>query len=156
LQLHASDINHSGFTQYQWFPATGLNDPLSQDPVVMVSANITYTVTAATPEGCKGSDSVRLKVYTVRDIFVPNAFSPNGDGHNDVLKAIPAGIRDFKYFAVFTRWGQKVFQTATPDKGWDGTVNGRPQAAGTYIWTAVGVDYLGHAVQRNGTVILVR
>ncbi|MDP4253784.1 MAG: gliding motility-associated C-terminal domain-containing protein [Bacteroidota bacterium] len=156
LQLHASDINGSGFTQYQWSPAAGLNDANSQNPVVTVTTNMTYTVTAATPEGCKGQDSVRLKVFSVTDIYVPNAFSPNGDGHNDILKAIPAGIRDFKYFAVFTRWGQKVFQSATPDKGWDGTVNGRLQPPGTYIWTAAGIDYLGHAVQRNGTVILVR
>jgi gliding motility-associated-like protein len=156
LQLHASDVNGSGFTQYQWSPASGLNDANSQNPIVMVSANITYTVVAATPEGCKGKDSVRLKVFSVTDIYVPNAFSPNGDGHNDILKAIPAGIRDFKYFAVFTRWGQKVFQSAAPDRGWDGTVNGKLQPPGTYIWTAVGVDYLGHVVQRNGTVILVR
>jgi gliding motility-associated-like protein len=156
LRLHAVDVNGSGFTQYQWSPAVGLNDPFSQDPTVAVAASITYTVVASTPEGCQGADSITLKVFSYADIFVPNAFTPNGDGHNDIIKAIPAGIREFKYFAVFSRWGQQVFQTTNPEKGWDGTINGRLQSPGTYIWTALGIDYHGNIVQRKGLLILIR
>ena len=156
LQLHATDVNHSGFTQYQWSPADGLNDPSSQNPVVNFSGNITYTVDAFTPAGCKGEGSVHVKIYSYADIFVPNAFTPNGDGHNDLLKAIPAGIGHLQYFAVYNRRGQQIFLSTNPDKGWDGTINGKPQSAGVYVWAALGTDYKGNTIRRSGTVLLVR
>jgi gliding motility-associated-like protein len=158
LRLHAEDVNNSGFTKYQWSPADGLDNPLSQNPALAFTAvgEITYTITASTPEGCKGTGDISVKAYSVADIFVPNAFTPNGDGHNDLLRAIPAGIREFRSFAVYSRWGQQIFQTANPGKGWDGTINGRPQVAGTYIWTARGTDFNGNDIQRRGMVILIR
>ncbi len=156
LQLHATDVNHSGFTQYQWSPADGLNDPSSQNPVVNFSGNITYTVDAFTPAGCEGEGSVHVKIYSHADIFVPNAFTPNGDGHNDLLKAIPAGIGHLQYFAVYNRRGQQIFLSTNPDKGWDGTINGKPQSAGVYVWAALGTDYKGNTIRRSGTVVLIR
>jgi len=156
LRLHAVDVNNSGFTKYEWSPAEGLNDPFSQFPAVAVTKKITYTVTATTPEGCSGADEIILKVYAYADIFVPNAFTPNGDGHNDLLRVVPAGIREFRSFAVYSRWGQQVFQTSNPDKGWDGAIGGRLQGAGTYIWTALGIDYHGNTIQRRGVVMLIR
>ena len=103
-----------------------------------------------------GVGSVSIKVYHVVDIFVPNAFTPNGDGHNDVLRAVPIGIRDFKYFVVYNRWGQQVFYTRDAAKGWDGSINGKPQDTGTYVWAAAGADFTGKGIQRRGTVVLIR
>jgi gliding motility-associated-like protein len=93
---------------------------------------------------------------TVSDIAVPNAFTPNGDGHNDVLRVHLIGIKDFKYFRVFNRWGQQVFFSSDPGAAWDGTVAGQVQPLGTYVWMALGLDFSGRAVAREGTVILVR
>jgi gliding motility-associated-like protein len=156
LQLHAVDVDNSGFTQYQWTPATGLNNPFSQDPTATVSNNILYTVTASTPEGCSGTGSIALKLYSFADIYVPNAFTPNGDGHNDLLKALPVGIREFKYFVVYNRWGQQIFRTQDPGIGWDGLVNGVQQGTGAYVWMVMGIDYKGAVVQRRGTAVLIR
>jgi gliding motility-associated-like protein len=89
-------------------------------------------------------------------LFVPNAFTPNGDGHNDVLRVIPIGIRALNYFTVFNRWGQRVFTTTDPGTGWDGTVNGVLQPVGTYVWMAGGVNYKGEVVERKGVVVLIR
>jgi gliding motility-associated-like protein len=156
LQLFAIDVNNSGFTGYQWSPARGLNNPFSPDPVVSVTGSITYTVVAMTPQGCTAEDSIAIKVYAFADIFVPNAFTPNGDGHNDILKAIPAGIRNFQYFVVYNRLGAEVFRTADPGKGWDGSLNGHQQSPGAFIWIAQGIDYQGLTIRRQGSVILIR
>ena len=156
VQLDAVDIDNSGFDRYTWSPPTGLNDPSIKNPIATISADIVYTVTASTPNGCVGVGSVSIKVYHVVDIFVPNAFTPNGDGHNDVLRAVPIGIRDFKYFVVYNRWGQQVFYTRDAAKGWDGSINGKPQDTGTYVWAAAGADFTGKGIQRRGTVVLIR
>ncbi len=156
VQLAALDINNSGFDSYSWSPPFGLNNPYAQNPVAMISSDITYTVTATTSEGCEGKGSISFKTYPVSDIFVPNAFTPNGDGPNDVLKAIPIGIKSFKYFAVYNRWGQMIFKTTSQGSGWDGTINGLPQQTGGFVWMAEGVDYKDATIHKNGSVLLIR
>jgi len=154
--LHAVDVNGVGFSSYQWSPPSGLSDPSVQDPVAQITVNIIYSVTATTAEGCAGTGSVVIVVVPGADIIVPNAFTPNGDGRNDLLKVDALGIRDFKYFKVFNRWGQEVFSTANTGIGWDGMVGGQLSPMGTYVWVAFGIDEQGRAVQRKGTVILIR
>jgi gliding motility-associated-like protein len=156
LPLNAVDVNNLGFSSYQWSPASGLSDPSSQDPVAQIAGNITYNVTATTAAGCVGTGSIVIVVVPGSDIVVPNAFTPNGDGHNDVLRVDALGIRDFQYFKVFNRWGQEVFSSANTGVGWDGTVGGQLAPMGTYVWVASGLDFHGRAVQRRGTVILIR
>jgi gliding motility-associated-like protein len=156
LPLHAIDVQNSGFTQYTWSPTTGLNNPSIQDPVAMLSNSIVYTVTAVTPAGCEGMDTISIKVFERADIFVPSAFTPNGDGHNDILKAIPVGIHVFNFFIVYNRWGQEVFRTSDPQRGWDGVINGAPQRTATFVWMAAGIDFEGHLIQRKGTVLLIK
>jgi len=154
--LHAEDISNSGFNSWQWSPPDGLDNPSSRDPVANPEKSTTYTVTAATDGECEATASISIKVFSTSNIFVPNAFTPNGDGHNDVLRAIPIGIRDFGYFAVWNRWGQRVFYTTDPAIGWDGSIGGRLGEAGTFVWKVSGVDYKGDRVQQEGTVLLIR
>ncbi|HVU58272.1 MAG TPA: gliding motility-associated C-terminal domain-containing protein [Puia sp.] len=154
--LHAEDINNSGFNSWQWDPPDGLDNPSSQDPAARPEKSTTYTVTAATDGGCTATASVSIKVFSTANIFVPNAFTPNGDGHNDVLRAIPIGVRDFGYFAIWNRWGQRVFYTTNPAIGWDGSIGGRPGEPGAFVWKVSGIDYKGDRVQQEGTVMLIR
>jgi gliding motility-associated-like protein len=156
VTLRAGDISNSGFNSWQWSPPVGLDNPASKDPVARPEKSTTYIVTAATDEGCTATDSVSIKVFTRANIYVPNAFTPNGDGHNDILRAIPIGIRDFGYFAVWNRWGQRVFYTTDPSIGWDGSIGGRLGEAGTFVWKVSGIDYKGDQVRQEGTVFLVR
>jgi len=156
LQLFAMDVNNSGFTQYIWTPASGLNDPNIQNPVAITDHDITYTVKAISPGGCAGIANIRIKIFAGPAIYVPNAFTPNQDGHNDILKVIPIGIKEFKYFNIFNRWGQTVFKTKDAGKGWDGKLNGVPQEPGGYAWIAAGVDYQGKLIQKKGFVLLIR
>lgn len=88
-------------------------------------------------------------------IYVPTAFTPNGDGLNDLLKAIPFDV-ELKKFTVYSRWGEIVFTTTDPDKGWDGRVNGVKQPTGVYVWYAEGINFDNEPVTVKGTTTLIR
>jgi len=156
LPLHAVDINNTGFDSWSWDPPEGLDNAHVQAPVAYPEGDVVYTVLAYTASGCSASAQIAVKVFSVAGIFVPSAFTPNGDGHNDVLRAIPMGMREFGYFAVWIRWGPRVFYTTDPAIGWDGTIGGRPGEAGAFIWKVSGIDYKGDKVLREGTVFLIR
>lgn len=151
LQLHASGGNY-----YRWSPPIGLSDPFIPDPLVRNNQDITYFLTVSTEEGCKGYDTLHIKYINGPEIYVPNAFSPNGDGVNDVFRPIPVGITQMELFKVFDRWGNEVYSSTAYLKGWDGQYKGRPAPAGTYVWLARGIDLTGKTIFRKGTVILIR
>ena len=90
------------------------------------------------------------------DLIVPNAFTPNGDGNNDIFKPIPIGMKSVDIFRVYNRWGQMLYSGTGNGAGWNGKFVGRPQEAATYIWYAEGVDYLNNKLKRKGSVILIR
>ena len=92
---------------------------------------------------------------TLSRIDVPSAFTPNGDQHNDLLKAIPHHIKRFRYFVVFNRYGEQVFYTNNPVVGWNGIYREAEQR-GTFVWMASGIDIHDRLVQRRGTVTIVR
>jgi len=158
VPLHATDVNDAGFSQYSWTPAAGLSGATTADALVLsANASTAYIVKGTTPAGCIGLDTVMVNVYTTKgDIYVPNAFTPNHDGHNVVLRVIAPGIAYLKTFAVYDRLGGLVFTSSNIRDGWDGTRNGRELSPGVYIWMAVGVDFQGKLVERKGTVVLVR
>ncbi len=156
VQLNAIDINQVGFTNYQWLPAYGLNNAYIANPVSVLDKDIIYTIEARTAIGCLATDKIKIQVYKGPDIYVPNAFTPNGDSRNDILRAIPVGIKDFHYFRIYNRWGNLVFSTTNPANGWDGRIKGTGQPTGTYVWVAEGIDYTGKYVQRKGSVIVIK
>jgi len=157
LPLAAKDVNNIGFIQYEWSPVDGLNDPFIANPVTILDKNILYTVTARTAIGCEATDNIKITVYRGPDIYVPNAFSPNADGVNDILRAKPVGIKDFHYLRIYNRWGELIFFTTDALKGWDGNIKSTGQSTGTtYAWIAEGVDYKGNTIQRKGTITIVK
>jgi gliding motility-associated-like protein len=100
-------------------------------------------------------DTIHIKVFkTLPDIFVPNAFAPSG--RNRLLRPVAVGISKLEYFRVYNRWGQLVFQAIEAGKGWDGTINGKLQDGGTYVWMVQGKDYTGKTVSKKGTAVLLR
>jgi gliding motility-associated-like protein len=156
LPLSVDDGNSNFNSLYIWSPAYGLDNPFAPDPVLKSNVDMTYHVSVTNQFGCSMNDSFHVKYYTGPAIYVPNAFSPNGDGKNELFKPIYIGISSLKYFRVFTRYGQLVFETRQQLKGWDGRLNGDPAPEGAYIWEASGQDYLGKSQFQKGTVILIR
>jgi gliding motility-associated-like protein len=142
-------------TNYQWMPVTRLNDPTIADPVASPVANTVYQVSVLAPDGCTAKASVDIKVY--HPLQMPNAFTPNGDGRNDVFR-IPAFLQIILVnFSVYNRWGERIFSTANSAEGWDGTLNGRFQPAGAYVWRVEYHDLLtGRPAVASGTVMMIR
>ncbi|MES2328267.1 MAG: gliding motility-associated C-terminal domain-containing protein [Bacteroidota bacterium] len=95
---------------------------------------------------------------TIRAIFIPTAFTPNGDGKNDILKPMrnPVGKVAHFVFRVYNRNGQVLFETRTPGKGWDGRYQSIPQPTGVYVWVFEGTDAEGKLVVYSGTTVLIR
>jgi gliding motility-associated-like protein len=115
-----------------------------------------YRASAMTPGGTVNGVTLSFTTLSKTDILVPSAFSPNGDGQNDVLIPITVGIQKFGYFRVLNRWGQVMFETREMGKGWDGNYRGNPQPMDTYSFIVEGVDVLGKTIRKNGGVLLVR
>ena len=142
-------------TSYQWTPAIGLDNPYIAAPVAAPQITTTYQVVVATDAHCMAAGKVTIGVF--KGLALPGAFTPNGDGKNDVFRIPPSMTVKIKAFAVYDRWGIKVFYSTDSAIGWDGTLGGQPQPVGTYIWF---IEYenplTGKVSQARGTVILVR
>jgi gliding motility-associated-like protein len=98
-----------------------------------------------------------VKIFkTSAYVFVPSAFTPNGDGLNDKIAPIAVGIRNIQYFRIFNRWGQMVYSTTVNGEGWDGKIAGTLQATNTYVWICSAIDYTGKRLFLKGKVTLIR
>ncbi len=151
LQLHAA-----GGDLYQWSPALGLSDPNISDPVAILTEDASFVLTASSNVGCSSFDTINIKVFKGPAFYVPGAFTPNGDGKNDVFHFVAIGMTQIHFFRVYSRFGQLVYNSTDPRQGWDGTVNGKQQTTGTYVWMIEGKDYMGNLVARKGTVTLIK
>ena len=141
---------------YSWSPAAGLSNTRIYNPVATLNANQVYHIRMIFPSGCVTVDTLPVTVFNTSTVLVPNVFTPNGDGQNDLLYANLRGVKRLNYFRVFNRWGKKLFETADAGKGWDGRVNGELQPLATYIWTAEGMDENGRIIHRQGSFTLLR
>ena len=156
LQLHAS-----GGVRYIWFPTDNLSATNIANPTAVYHSfdanSIRYMVKVFSQEGCEDSAFTTVRIFkTNPSVFVPTAFSPNGDGRNDVLRPIAAGIAEIRSFRIFNRQGQLVFQTTVNGAGWDGRIRGGDQGSNVYVWTVEAVDYAGKKFVDKGTVTLIR
>ena len=140
---------------YQWSPAIGLDDPSVPNPVALPITSTTYSLLVVTKDGCEASAKETVNVFY--DLLMPGAFTPNGDGKNDVFRVPPSVPVPIIDFVVYNRWGGRVFSTTSSDEGWDGTYNGKPQPAGVYVWQIEYLDLIiKKPVTKKGTVVLVR
>lgn len=159
-QIPLTSITSSDVTAWNWSPADYLSCTNCASPLCMPLAERTYTLTVTNNNGCTASDKLQLKVQCEENrVFIPGAFSPNGDGKNDVFSIM--GISVVKHFVIYNRWGTPVFERSNfiasdRSTGWDGTYKGDPLPVGTYAYFAEMVCPAGGSFLRNGTVVLVR
>ena len=145
---------------YLWSPATGLSDSTIPNPLASPVKSIDYTLKVVTAEGCKAIGDIKVNVHSL--LRIPDAFTPNGDGRNDVFYIMggPQGSR-INDFAVFNRWGQKIFQVHDvlpddPATGWNGNYKGAPVSPGTYVYMVTMGFADGTQEIFKGTVVLIR
>ena len=142
--------------EYQWFPSYQLSDSRSAQPVFDGTQDQQYTIRMARASGCVTVDTQLVHIAKGKEIYVPQAFTPNGDGLNDKVFPTLEGVRELKSFQVFNRWGAIVYQSKTELPGWDGYFQGLLQPTGTYVWQAHGVDIDGNVIKRSGSITLIR
>ncbi len=153
-------FNGSGGVNYVWSPATGLTSTTIYNPIGVYGMNIDsvrYKLVVTDAAGCADSAYVTVRVYKVKPtIFVPTAFTPNGDGLNDTVYPVSVGIKKINYFSIYNRWGQLVFTTTQDRHGWDGTLGSKLQNSGVFVWMVSAIDYIGVPIFLKGTVALIR
>ena len=140
-----------------WSPETDLETPKLLTSVSNTMKSIVYYLNTTSAFGCVNKDSIRVIVEVVTLLDLPTAFSPNGDGINDVFHIVRwLNIQKLKEFAVYNRWGERVFATNDLYEGWDGTFRNMEQPMSTYVWYAIGLTRDGEEVVKKGNVTLVR
>ena len=142
-----------------WSPAASLSNASAYNPVASPAETTTYTVTIVDSAGCPKTATVTVYVVSMEcdpaDIFVPNTFTPNADGNNDVLYVRGNEIEQL-YFAVYNRWGEMVFETTDMKKGWDGIFKGMKADPAVYAWYIKARCYNGNNLEKKGNVSLIR
>lgn len=150
-------LQATGALQYLWTPSRWLSADNIAAPLVSPDDSIQYILTGTDQYGCKGTDTIRIMLYRLEpSLYVPTAFTPNGDGDNDVIRPILLGMRSLSYFKVYNRFGEMMFYTTQQKKGWDGIYKGKPQDPATFVWMAEGVTYKGKKIAKKGYVVLIR
>ena len=155
VQLLATPAAGVGYT---WSPSSLVSDATIADPTALITETTWFFLTVS--DGiCTRSDSVLVTVYELNcdepDIFVPNAFTPNGDGSNDLLFVRGRFITELD-FQVFDRWGEKVFETSDQNVGWDGTFRGKPVDPAMFVYHLTVRCEDGQRYFKKGNVTVIR
>ncbi len=158
-----SPLYSSGVQSYTWSPPDNLSCNTCPSPVMTALQSQQYIISVTDINGCKAKDSVLLLVDCEKsNILVPSAFTPNGDGLNDVLYPVARGYKTIRIFAVYNRNGEKVFERKnfspnSASQGWNGYVKGvNRESLQAYVWMVEGECDTGATVVTKGSVILIR
>ena len=153
----SSTLFASGGNQYLWSPSTGLNNPSISNPVATPANTQNYTVLVTDAFGCTNTRSITVFADKTASLarYMPNAFTPDGNGINDCY-----GLKNWMYiqklqFFIFNRFGEQVFATSNPTVCWNGTYKGQPALAGTYVYVIKAQTNCGEEEQK-GSFILIR
>jgi len=150
-------LQATGSTNYLWSPAQWLTNIGVSNPVSLPQDDIKYFVKVYNDQGCFDIDSIRVHLFRLESgMYVPSAFTPNGDGNNDYLHPIIIGMKSLDVFMVYNRWGQLLYRGTDAQKGWDGTFAGKGQDPATYVWYAEGTTYKNIKIRKKGYAVLIR
>ncbi len=148
-------LRASGAMLYSWWPASSLDTPVGPHPIAMPLVPTTYSVVGFNAYGCRDTGQIWVNSDFKMPDIVPNAFSPNGDGMNDIFTVSGLTYQKIRLFEIYNRFGQRVF-SSTSSAGWNGTQNGLPCEMGTYHYLIV-LDYPdGKSKTFKGDVLLLR
>jgi gliding motility-associated-like protein len=160
VQLHTN--SSADITTWHWSPPQGLSNTVVADPVASPEQSTTYSVIASNGGSCVARDQITINVIcSGSNVFIPNTFSPNNDGMNDVFYPRGTGLFKIKSFRVFNRWGQVVFEktNTTPNnatEGWDGKINGKPVNADVYVYIIEVLCSNNMVIPFKGNITLIR
>jgi gliding motility-associated-like protein len=142
-------------TYFSWFPKLGLSNSAISNPIAQPVYSTKYVTIATTESGCTTKDSINIIVDPNSIINMPNAFTP-GSEPNSTLKINYRGTIILSDFSIYNRYGQLIYRSIDPNKGWDGTFNGQPQPMGVYVYSVQGITNSGHKFNKQGNITLIR
>lgn len=145
----------TGGLVYNWTPAWNSSNPNDSSTIVSPSEPTMYYVYSINELGCRSWDSIYVNVDYRDKLFIPTAFSPNGDGVNDLFKVVNLTFQNIQEFRVMNRWGQEVF-SANDNRGWNGKFKGKDQDPATFYYLIKVAFPDGPTKTYKGDVILVR
>jgi gliding motility-associated-like protein len=144
---------------YEWSPAGQVSDANSPSPTAQITEDIWFYVSITTDLGCVKTDSILVEIRKtacdIDEIYLPNAFTPNGDKKNDVYYVRSNVDFDEMKLTIFDRWGEMVFETIDQKNGWDGTINGKPALVDTYGYI-LEAKCSEETITRKGKIVLIR
>ncbi|RYE21744.1 MAG: gliding motility-associated C-terminal domain-containing protein [Sphingobacteriales bacterium] len=146
---------HRGGVLFSWMPPDGLSALNIPDVFAAPQKATIYTLTVADINGCRNSDSLMVSIMD-KYTQLPNAFTPNGDGKNDVFRVANLTTERVQEFRIFNRWGQEVFSSAGAKDGWDGTYKNKPAEMGVYNYVLRIARPDGRVETYRGEVTLIR
>jgi gliding motility-associated-like protein len=153
----STTLSGSGGLSYSWTPDNYLNRPFEAMTVASPMYTTQYVLQVTDINGCISYDSVWIYVDGQTILLLPTAFSPDGNGVNDIFRITKwLNILSLETFEIYNRWGEMVFSTSDINAGWDGTFNGREQPLSVYSWIVKARDYEGNDVVKTGNVTLLR
>lgn len=152
IQLGVASVQE---VTYSWSPSTGLSDPSVSNPKASPQVTTTYTLTQ-TQCNLTSSSTVTITVNdcTAEELFIPTAFSPNGDNINDILH-VRGPIKEMDFY-VYDRWGEEVFHTTDPGIGWDGKYKGKMLDPAVFVFYLKATLKSGEIEERKGNINLIR
>ena len=148
-------LNGSGGTINGWDPPAGLSCMDCPNPIAKPDTTTLYILSVTDINGCTSIDSVLITVDETTGWYLPNAFTPDNNGVNDVLYFYGTSVKEF-ILQVFDRWGEKVFETTNFNVGWDGSYKGKAAMAGIYTYQLT-ITFKSTVVEQvKGNVNLIR
>jgi gliding motility-associated-like protein len=159
-QLNATASND--VTSWLWSPGNNLSCSNCPSPIATPKMQTTYVVKVTNTWGCTAYDTVLIKLQcAIANVHIPNAFTPNSNGKNDIFYAKGSGVNVIKHFRIYNRWGQVVFERnniGIDDRsaGWDGKYKGRYVDAGTYVYMTEMECLSGELFTFKGTVTVIK
>ncbi len=149
------DLNVTGGSSFNWNPSGDLSCSTCANPTATPTATTTYCVLVLA-NGCSDTSCVTVNVDIVcGEVYVPTAFSPNGDGQNDCLKVYNNCIESMN-FTVYARWGEIVYQSTNVDDCWDGSYKGKNLNNAVFVYTLNATLITGEQISLKGNVSLIR
>jgi gliding motility-associated-like protein len=147
---------------YTWSPDESLNCSTCSNPLGTPLATTTYTVDVSSSYGCRSSDTVTIHLFCDKSqVFIPNSFTPNGDGQNDLFYPRGSGISLVKSFRIYNRWGELLFEKSNisindASNAWDGSYNGTTPRPDVYVYIIDAVCDTGEPINLKGDVTIIR
>ena len=149
-------LNVTGANTYVWLPNSYINNPNIANPVVTTPVDTIYYVYGTDLNGCVNYDSVIIDVLLSPELDIPSAFTPDGDGLNDVFQYFYYDLKSLIYFRIYNRYGQKVFEGNGLGDSWNGKFKEKDQEVGTYVYYLSAETFDNKIIYRQGNIALIR